>query len=98
MFEVRQTEQYKTWFKALKDRKARAAINARIRRFALGSPGDVAPVGEGVSEFRIHLGPGYRVYYVQAGKEIILLLCGGEKSTQDKDIRAAKIMASDLKG
>ena len=69
---------------------------ARIDRLSLGNPGDVAPVGDGVSEMRIHYGPGYRVYYIQRGEEFVVLLCGGDKSSQDSDIRAAKKLASEL--
>ena len=69
---------------------------SRIERLGLGNPGDVAPVGDGVSEMRIHYGPGYRVYYVQRGEEIVVLLCGGDKGSQASDIRAAKKLASEL--
>ena len=69
---------------------------SRIERLALGNPGDVKPVGEGISEMRISYGPGYRVYFKQTGKEIVLLLCGGDKSTQDNDIRQAKRIAAEL--
>ena len=79
---------------ALRDHRARAKIAARIDRLALGNPGDVAPVGEGVSELRIHYGPGYRVYFIKRGRTLIILLCGGDKSTQTKDIKAAKILAA----
>jgi putative addiction module killer protein len=79
---------------ALRDHRARAKIAARIDRLALGNPGDVAPVGEGVSELRIHYGPGYRVYFIKRGQTLIILLCGGDKSTQTKDIKAAKILAA----
>jgi putative addiction module killer protein len=80
----------------LSDSRARARIAARIDRLALGNPGDVAPVGEGVSEMRIHYGPGYRVYFVQRGAALVVLLCGGDKSTQAGDIRTAKQLASEL--
>ncbi|WP_390625046.1 type II toxin-antitoxin system RelE/ParE family toxin [Pseudorhizobium xiangyangii] len=78
----------------LKDGRAKAAIAMRLQRLAIGNAGDVAPVGEGVSELRIHYGPGYRVYFQQRGDLIIVLLCGGDKSTQDKDIRTAKEIAA----
>ncbi len=80
----------------LRDHSARARITARIDRFAFGLTGDVESVGEGVSELRIHLGPGYRMYFVRKGLFLIILLCGGDKSTQAKDIRKAKIMAANL--
>jgi putative addiction module killer protein len=86
---VRQTEVYARWFESLRDRRARARINARIRRLSLGNPGDVRPVGAGVSELRIAYGPGYRVYFVQRGQALVILLAGGDKDTQDRDIRVA---------
>ena len=94
--EVRQTGRYAKWFGALKDRAARVRIDIRIRRLSLGTPGDVKPVGEGVSELRIDYGPGYRVYFVQRGSEYILLLAGGDKSSQKSDIEAAKKLAREL--
>ena len=97
MFEVRQTVEYSEWFAGLRDRVAKARIDIRIRRLALGNPGDVKPVGEGVSELRIDYGPGYRVYFIQQDSIVIVLLAGGDKSTQDKDIKAAKKRASELK-
>lgn len=96
MIEIRETERFSKWLHDLRDGVARARIAARIRRLALGNPGDVRPVGEGLSELRVDHGPGYRVYFVQRGPVIIVLLCGGDKRTQDRDIRTAKIMASDL--
>jgi putative addiction module killer protein len=80
----------------LADRRARAKIAARIDRLAQGNPGDVASVGEGVSELRIHFGPGYRVYFVARGRALVILLCGGDKSSQAKDIKTAKQLARDL--
>lgn len=80
----------------LRDHRARAKIAARIDRLALGNPGDVGPVGEGVSELRIHYGPGYRVYFVKRGRTLIVLLCGGDKSSQAKDIKAARALAANL--
>lgn len=93
MIEVRQTPLYAEWFDSLKDRSARTRIDVRIRRLSLGNPGDVKPVGEGVSELRIEHGPGYRVYFARRGSELILLLAGGDKSSQDADIRRAKALA-----
>lgn len=96
VIEVRQTEVYAEWFASLRDRQARARINARIRRLSLGNPGDVRPVGEGVSELRIDYGPGYRVYFVQRGQSLVVLLVGGDKSTQERDIRTAIVLAREL--
>jgi putative addiction module killer protein len=96
MIDVRKTEEFDDWLVALKDRKAVAKIVARIERLALGNPGDVKPVGEGISEMRIPYGPGYRVYYTQTRKEVVLLLCGGDRATQDKDIKRAKEIAAEL--
>ena len=96
MIEVRQTERYAEWFESLRDRRARVRVDLRIRRLSLGNPGDVKPVGQGVSELRIDYGPGYRVYFVQRGQTLIILLAGGEKRTQDRDIKAAIELARDL--
>lgn len=96
MIDVRQTAVFSKWMTGLRDRRARAKIAARIDRLAFGNGGDVAPVGEGVSELRIHHGPGYRVYFVRRGQTLILLLCGGDKGTQAKDIKTAKALAADL--
>lgn len=93
MREIRQTRRYAKWFRRLRDREARERIDARIRRLSLGYPGDVASVGEGVLELRIHFGPGYRVYFVEEGSVAVLLLAGGDKSTQSRDIRAAISLA-----
>jgi putative addiction module killer protein len=93
---VRQTEQYARWFARLRDREARGRILARVRRLSLGNPGDVGPAGEGVSEMRIHVGPGYRVYFKQVGDLVVVLLAGGDKRTQGRDIETAKALARDL--
>src|SRR5271167_3921905 len=93
MIEVRKTATFSDWMAELRDHRARAKIAARIDRLAHCNAGDVRPVGEGVSELRIHYGPGYRVYFVPRGKTLIVLLCGGDKSTQTKDIKAAKMLA-----
>ena len=90
---IRKSNIYKKWIEGLRDDRARYRINARIRRLERGNPGDVEPVGEGISEMRIHYGPGYRVYYKDTGIEIIILLCGGDKSTQKQDITRAKQIA-----
>jgi putative addiction module killer protein len=96
MIEVRQTAVYSEWFDGLRDRQAKTRIDIRIRRLSLGNPGDVKPVGEGVSELRIPYGPGYRVYFVQRGEFLIILLAGGDKSTQERDIRTAKDLVCEL--
>jgi len=96
MVEVRKTAAFSDWMAGLRDHRARAKIAARIDRLALGNPGDVEPVGEGVSELRIHYGPGYRVYFVRRGGALIILLCGGDKGTQARDIGAAKMLAAEL--
>ena len=96
MIEIRQTEAYARWFGGLRDRQARVRIDVRIRRLSLGNPGDVKPVGEGVSELRINYGPGYRVYFVARGKTLVVLLAGGDKRTQDRDIKTAIDLAQAL--
>jgi putative addiction module killer protein len=96
MIEIRQTEGYFQWFKSLNDREARGRIDARIRRLSLGNLGDVKPVGEGVSELRIDYGPGYRVYFVKRGQTLVVLLAGGDKKTQDRDIKKALELAREL--
>ncbi len=95
VIEVRETDIFSGWLHALRDSQARARIAARVRRLAFGNPGDVRPVGSGISELRIHYGPGYRVYFVQRGAVLILLLCGGDKTTQDRDIEKAKQLAKE---
>ena len=93
MIEIRETETFSAWLRKLRDDQARAKIAARVRRLAFGNPGDVKPVGEGVSELRVQHGAGYRVYFVQRGTLLIVLLCGGDKASQGKDIAAAKKLA-----
>jgi putative addiction module killer protein len=91
---IRESSVYKKWIRNLRDEQARYRINARIERLKQGNPGDVKPGGEGVSEMRIDYGTGYRVYYKDTRKEIIILLCGGDKATQDEDIKQAKKIAA----
>ena len=96
MFDVRTTELFDQWFSDLTNREARARITSRIDRLSRGNAGDFKAVGEGVSEMRIDTGPGYRVYYKQTRTTIIVILCGGDKSSQDKDIKKAKQIAAGL--
>lgn len=98
MIEVRETEEFSIWFTELADKRARAKIAARIDRLARGNPGDVEPVGEGVSEMRIHYGPGYRVYFVQRGDTLVILLGGGTKKSQPNDIKRARVLTVQLEG
>jgi putative addiction module killer protein len=96
MVEVRQTERFVRWLEGLRDLRGRAKVLARIERLIGGNPGDVRPVGSGVSELRINYGPGYRVYYLQWGTTLIILLAGGDKSSQVKDIDVALLLAANL--
>lgn len=96
MFDVRETELFSQWMTGLRDARAKAKIAVRIDRLARGNPGDVEPVAQGISEMRIHYGPGYRVYYVKREQTIILLLCGGNKATQASDIKSAKDLVREL--
>jgi len=96
VIEIRQTDEYESWFEKLGDREARFRILARIRRLSLGNLGDIKSVGEGVSELRIPYGPGYRVYVKQQGGTLIVLLAGGDKSGQKRDIERAKELARSL--
>ena len=96
MFAVRETDNFKEWISGLKDRKTRLIINARIRRVSAGNFGNTKSVGDNVSELVIDCGPGYRVYYTRRGIEIVILLCGGDKSSQSKDIEEAKRIADNL--
>lgn len=94
--EIRKTGMFSIWLDGLRDLRARARVQARIERLAGGNPGDVKPVGEGVSELRIDYGPGYRVYFTRQKREFVILLAGGDKSTQAADIRTALRLARDL--
>jgi len=96
MIEIRKTELFANWLDNLRDIQAKARVLVRIERLASGNVGDVKPVGEGVSEMRINYGPGYRVYFVQRGSELIILLAGGDKSSQPRDIKAAIRLAQNL--
>jgi len=96
MPEVRQTRQFRTWLRRLKDSNAVARIVARIRRMEQGNFGDTRSVGGGVMELRVDYGPGYRIYYVNRGAEIVILLCGGDKRAQQQDIRRAHDLVRDL--
>ena len=96
MVEIRKTVLFARWLDGLRDLQGRARIQARIERLAMGNPGDVKPVGEGVSELRINQGPGYRVYFKWRGREVVILLAGGDKSTQAKDIKIALRLARNL--
>lgn len=96
MIEVRKTKYFDKWFNSLKDRRAKARIQVRIDRLEMGHLGDVAPVGEGVNELRIFYGPGYRVYFVQRHSVVVILLSGGDKSSQRADIAKAKEIAKQL--
>lgn len=96
MMRVTQTEAYSTWFAKLGDIQAKARIVARIRRVELGNLGDTKSVGGGVSELRIDYGPGYRVYFTKRGNTLVILLCGGDKKTQKRDIETAKRMAKEV--
>ena len=95
MIELKQTETFRKWRESLRDIRTRAVIASRLDRLAFGNVGDAKPVGQGISELRIDFGPGYRIYCVKRGNTIIILLCGGDKSTQVKDIKTAKRLAED---
>ncbi len=96
MIEIRKTEHFANWLDNLRDIQAKARVLVRIERLASGNAGDVKPVGEGVSEMRINYGAGYRVYFIQRGSELIVLLAGGDKSSQSRDIKAAIRLAQNL--
>ena len=90
MLELKQTEQFRRWRTRLKDERARTLLASRLDRLAYGHAGDVAPVGDGISELRIHYGPGYRIYFHRQGNTVVILLCGGDKGSQTKDINTVK--------
>jgi putative addiction module killer protein len=96
VLQIRKTDVYAEWIDNLRDQQARARILVRVERLAAGNPGDVKPVGSGVSELRIHFGPGYRVYFTQRGQDIVILLAGGDKSSQSNDIQTALHLATNL--
>lgn len=98
MTELIRSATFDRWLSGLRDRRAVARIAARLDRLASGNSGDAQPVGDGVSELRINYGPGYRVYFIQRGPVLIILLCGGDKSSQDRDIKQAKVLAEQWKG
>ena len=95
MIELKQTQTYEKWESRLRDNRAKTIIASRLMRLAEGLSGDVEPVGEGISELRIHYGPGYRIYFQRRGNLIVVLLCGGDKSTQTRDIAAARKLANE---
>lgn len=96
MIELKQTETFAKWESRLRDKRAKTLIATRLARLAYGLPGDVKPVGKSISEMRIDYGPGYRLYYMQRGAVLIVLLCGGDKKTQDADIATAKKLAKNM--
>ena len=96
MVDIKKTDVYARWLDNLRDIRARARVLARVERLAAGNPGDVKSIGEGVSEIRIDYGPGYRVYFTRRGNKIVILLAGGDKSTQDSDIKTAQELARNL--
>ena len=98
MIDVIKSTTFDRWLRKLRDPQARARIEMRIRRLSIGNPGDVQPIGSGLSEMRIDYGPGYRVYYMQQSSVLVVLLCGGDKRTQQNDIAKAKEIAAEWKG
>lgn len=96
MIEIRETLVFSRWLESLRDPTARARVQARILRLSHGNPGDVKPVGNGISEMRIDHGPGYRVYFIQKGQDLVILLAGGDKGTQQRDIQKALELAKNL--
>lgn len=97
MFEIIRSTTFSQWLSDMRDNQARMRVLARLDRMALGNFGDVQPVGEGISELRIHYGPGYRLYCLQSGPRVVVMLCGGDKSSQSRDIEQAKLIAKDWK-
>lgn len=97
MVELIRSNVFDKWLSGLRDRRAVARITARLDRLASGNPGDVEPVGNGISELRVNYGPGYRVYYMRRGQYVVVLLCGGDKSSQSRDIKQAKALAEEWK-
>ncbi len=95
MLDVVRTDEFDSWLQRLKDQRGKSRILRRLDRLAQGNPGDVRPIGKGLSELRLNVGPGHRVYYLQDGEVLILLLCGGDKSTQQKDIKKAHQLAAE---
>jgi len=93
---ISQTEEFESWLTALRDQRGRGAITARVQRLASGNPGDVKSVGQGISELRIHHGPGYRVYYFERDGELVVLLCGGDKDSQRNDVKRAKALKKEI--
>ncbi len=96
MLEIRRTDEFSEWLRALRDTSARRRIEVRITRLSLGNAGDVKPIGDSVSELRMTFGPGYRIYFVQRGGAFVILLCGGDKGSQARDIERAKILAKEV--
>lgn len=94
MLDIVRSDEFDAWLQKLRDGRARARIQARILRLSMGNPGDVKPVGGGISEMRIDYGAGYRVYFLRRGSELVILLCGGDKSTQDADVKLARAIAA----
>ena len=97
MVEIRETAAYARWYGRLRDKNAREIIDYRIRRLARGNPGNARAVGEGVSELRIHYGPGYRIYFTRRGRRLVILLAGGDKDNQSRDIETARRLARDMR-
>ena len=93
MFEVIQSSTFRRWVRGLRDRRAVARINARLRNVSMGNMGDSRSVGEGIHEMRIHYGPGYRMYFIREGRSVVVLLCGGDKGSQSRDIERARRLA-----
>lgn len=95
MVEIVESDTFKRWVRRLRDHSAVAKINARLRKVSIGNFGDTRPIGDGISEMRIHYGPGYRIYFIREGSTVVVLLCGGDKGSQQRDIEHAKRLAQD---